>query len=377
MSATHSSLMDSGMTDIFHIAIFSDSSMVRHRVATHLSVIIDVRIRDMGACSEDAFERIRALQPHLVVIDADAREACALNLLDQIQEANTNEEWSHPMHVMLISHFTPRVVPMLTKALDRGHFDHILAPDDPTEELTLQLIEHVAATSVSVVARYRGQSPSRLIRRDAPHEELPPTIKRKIPHDQIEVFLIGSSTGGPQALSALLPALSSQTNLPILVVQHIQQSFTLPLAQSLDGKCAARVKEAEHEEPIRPGHIYIAPGGNHLGVYHQENGYVMRLNDKGPQMGCRPSVNFLFRSAAAVYGPTALGVILTGMGNDGTEGALALKKSGGMVFAQDESSSVVWGMPGSAVAAGAVDEIYPLDMLATELALAARHEKGV
>lgn len=182
-----------------------------------------------------------------------------------------------------------------------------------------------------------------------------------------ELLAIGSSTGGPDALDALLAALPKPLPVPTVIVQHIPANFSSHLAERLKRKTGHDVQLAEDGHSPQPGVVYLAPGGNHLHVIKDQHRVVFRLDEGIPVHGCRPAVDPLFASLAKVYPGTVLAVILTGMGSDGTDGAAELFTNGCEVFAQDELSSVVWGMPGSAVRAGIVDEIANLPRLATAI----------
>jgi two-component system chemotaxis response regulator CheB len=176
--------------------------------------------------------------------------------------------------------------------------------------------------------------------------------------------VIGVSTGGPKALGEILPELSSNVNLPIFIVQHMPKGFTQALAESLDKKCSKSVVEAHDNDIVRNDHIYFAPGGKHLVLRKNSAAQIITcLNEDPPQAGCRPSADVLFWSAKDIYKGNLVALILTGMGNDGTNGLAALKQAGAVVIAQDKESSVVWGMPGSAVEAGYVDKILPLNQI--------------
>jgi two-component system chemotaxis response regulator CheB len=184
----------------------------------------------------------------------------------------------------------------------------------------------------------------------------------------MRAVVIGTSTGGPRALSALLPDLCTVVELPILIVQHMPPGFTKSLADSLARQTGRKVVEATEGMPLERATVYIAPGARHLLLRGSSVSPVIALNEQPPENGCRPSADVLFRSAASVLAGEVVAVILTGMGNDGTAGLSAIRRAGGHVIAQDEASSVVWGMPGSAVAAGVVDEVYPLDRIAVAVA---------
>jgi two-component system chemotaxis response regulator CheB len=189
---------------------------------------------------------------------------------------------------------------------------------------------------------------------------LPPRLPP--PRTGIQAILIGVSTGGPKALLQMLPALCGRVRLPILVVQHMPPQFTASLAESLGRICSHRVEEAVDGMPVEPGHCYIAPGGRHM-VVRRTNRIEIGVNDQPPEGGVRPAADILFRSAAPIFGAGCIALVLTGMGSDGTRGLGPLKRMGATVLCQDEATSVVWGMPGSAVAAGLVDQVVPLDGL--------------
>jgi two-component system chemotaxis response regulator CheB len=183
------------------------------------------------------------------------------------------------------------------------------------------------------------------------------------------VLLIGSSTGGPQALTALVSEIALVLErAPVLITQHMPPTFTTILAEHLTRAGAKPVREAVDGEPVLAGTIYLAPGGRHMSVARRDGTAVIVIDDGPPVHFCKPAVDPLFSSAAEVWGSWNLAVILTGMGTDGTDGAKAIAAAGGSVIAQDEASSVVWGMPGSAVHAGVCSAVLPLDQIAPKVA---------
>jgi len=181
------------------------------------------------------------------------------------------------------------------------------------------------------------------------------------------VVAIGVSTGGPAALTQILPALPRDLAAPVVVVQHMPPGFTRYLADRLDAQCGLRVREAGGGEVLEPGHLWIAPGGSHLAMYRAGGQVHLRKHQGSPENSCRPAVDVLFRSAAETFGPHAMAVILTGMGYDGRSGCESVHAAGGQVLAQDRASSVVWGMPGAVVAAGVADLVVPLSRVAAEI----------
>ena len=182
------------------------------------------------------------------------------------------------------------------------------------------------------------------------------------------ILLIGSSTGGPQALAKLVSRLDAVTeSAPILITQHMPATFTTILAEHLSRVGVKSVHEAVDGEPVLAGHIYLAPGGRHMKVARRDGTAVIVLDDGEPVHYCKPAVDLLFTSAAEVWGSWNLALILTGMGTDGTAGAAEVVKAGGSVIAQDEATSVVWGMPGAAVSAGVCSAVLPLDQIAAKV----------
>jgi two-component system chemotaxis response regulator CheB len=178
---------------------------------------------------------------------------------------------------------------------------------------------------------------------------------------------VASSTGGPPALSKLLAAMPADWRAPVLIVQHMPAGFTALLAEHLNRTCPLPVREAVHGETVEPRTVYVAPGDQHLTVRREGLKVVIALTRDPPENWCRPAADPLFRTVADVYGDRAVGLVLTGMGHDGREGARSLRARGARVVAQDEASSVVWGMPGSIVEAGLATDVRPLGAMGTML----------
>jgi two-component system chemotaxis response regulator CheB len=195
----------------------------------------------------------------------------------------------------------------------------------------------------------------------------------------IEVVVIGLSTGGPSALEQMLPRLPSSFPVPVLIVQHMPKLFTGALAERLDKCCALRVRQAYDGDAVMPGTVWLAPGDSHMEVAARRVGFGIgdailkgrgarvKLHQQEPLNHCRPSVDYLFHSAARLYGAATLALMMTGMGADGLDGARAVHEAGGVVLAQDEATSAVWGMPGRVADAGIADAVLPLAAIAGEL----------
>jgi two-component system chemotaxis response regulator CheB len=185
----------------------------------------------------------------------------------------------------------------------------------------------------------------------------PPEFRR------VELLVIGASTGGPNALADLLPALPEDLEAPVLIVQHMPPEFTARLAERLAAKSKIEVREGSEGEWLAPGRAWVAPGNYHMVVRPEARGGRLALNQDPPENSCRPAADVLFRSAAEAYGPGVLAVVLTGMGEDGLRGCEKIHAAGGQVLVQDEASSVVWSMPGAVARAGLADQVLPLDQL--------------
>jgi len=184
---------------------------------------------------------------------------------------------------------------------------------------------------------------------------------------RVAVVAIGISTGGPNALSEVIPKLPRNLRVPVVIVQHMPPVFTKALADSLNQKSLLTVSEARSGDRLQPGTVYIAPGGKQMRIEKKAAGEFVQLTDDPPENHCKPAVDYLFRSIAGLFGNRALGVIMTGMGSDGVKGLQAMKQKGAYVLAQDEASCVVFGMPMEAIKAGVTDEVFPLSQIAVEI----------
>jgi len=195
----------------------------------------------------------------------------------------------------------------------------------------------------------------------------PATLPARSISKQVEIVCIGTSTGGPNALAEVFKTFPKDFPVPIVVVQHMPPMFTALLAERLTATSPIKFCEGQHGQRIEPGRGYIAPGGKHMEVKREGFHTILQLHDGPPENSCRPAVDVLFRSVVSAHGASALGVILTGMGQDGMRGCELLRERQGQVIAQDEKSSVVWGMPGCVVQAGLADIVVPLNQVCNEI----------
>ncbi len=328
------------------VLVVDDSAMVRRLLTEILDQ--DPEIEVVGAAPDPyiARDKIKRLNPDVITLDVEMPRMDGLTFLANLMRLR-------PMPVVMVSSLTAKGAEVTLKALELGAVDFVTKPAvdvaHSLEEYAETLIDKVkAAARVRVRARAEQARPT------------PPRLKSAGMFKSTDkVIAVGASTGGTEAIKALLEVLPPDTP-GIVITQHIPAAFSGPFAQRMDKSAAMIVCEAEDGQQILPGHVYIAPGDRHLKVSRSGARYLCRLDD-GPRVNRhKPSVDVLFHSVAENVGPNALGVILTGMGDDGARGMKAMHEAGAYTIAQDEATSVVWGMPGEAVAHGGVDEILPL-----------------
>lgn len=374
------------MSEAARVLIVDDSRIYRAAIEQVLSGQEDLAVAGSVFSGAKALECIRQHPPDVVTLDVEMPGMNGLEVLQAIQEINRGRTPATEIGVLMVSAYTRRGADVSMQALQAGAFDVVAKPSEATPAESLAALSADLLPKIRAFLSRRKRIASRTINWNVgtPTPRAAGDSSTKLPGAAREssasslraprtrgAVLIAASTGGPQALARLLPDLTARTLVPILVVQHMPAGFTRSLAESLARVCSWPVVEAADNQPILPGNVLIAPGGKHLVVRLGPGGQKLAgLTEQPPESGCRPSASVLFRSAAAIYGADAVGVVLTGMGNDGTAGLSPLKRAGASVIAQDEDSSVVWGMPGSAVAANLVDVVAPLERVASEIASA-------
>jgi len=365
------------MPDPARVLIVDDSRLFRAALAEALAGQDGVTVAGAVESGAAALEFLRGAAADVVTLDVEMPGLDGLQTLEAIRKLTAGRPPAEEVGVIMVSAFTRRGADVTVRALQAGAFDFVTKPDGPSGEANLAEMRQqlVARIGLFMARRPRGpkkgsgafpaveMAPAPFSGRPAPRPARPAKPGRAV--------LIAASTGGPRALDVLLPDLCRRVELPVLIVQHMPPQFTRSLADSLAGRAGAAVVEAVDDDPLRPRTVYIAPGGKHL-VLRGEGGRLRTgLNEQPPENHCRPSADVLFRSAAAALEGEATAVVLTGMGADGTAGLGPLKRAGAYVIAQDEATSVVWGMPGSVVRAGLADEVLPLGTIAAAVQAAA------
>ncbi|WP_457571374.1 protein-glutamate methylesterase/protein-glutamine glutaminase [Desulfovulcanus sp.] len=353
------------------ILVVDDSIFYRKIVTDVLSRFPDVEVVGTASNGQIALTKIKTLKPDLITLDVEMPVLDGLEVLKVIKKEGLD------VGVIMVSTLTTRGGKITMKALELGAFDFITKTDSDDPE------ENLRALHIALLPRIRAFARRLELRKSLREGKLPSKLKSRIAaiSDDVarkcalakrkvrsEIVAIGISTGGPNALTKMLPRLPGNLGVPIVLVQHMPSTFTKSLAESLDQKCSLRVKEAEDGEVLEPNTVYIAPGGKQMKVATGVGGKkVIRITDDPPENNCKPAADYLFRSVAKEYRDKATGVIMTGMGQDGTLGLKVMKSFGAVVIAQDAESCVVYGMPKAAVEADVVDIIAPLDKIAQEI----------
>lgn len=364
------------------VLVADDSVLFRRSISDALAALPDVQVVGSAANGKLALQKIRELKPDLLTLDLEMPELDGLGVLDALRQGGDK------VSVIVVSALTKHGGDLTVRALEKGAFDFITKPDTASadasreamrSELAPRLRALVSRLAVRNILNRTVAVPA--VTSTAPVQKPAATnvaatsgrVVGKVSFGKPEMILIGVSTGGPNALTKLLPQLPKDLGVPVLIVQHMPPVFTKSLADNLAVKCGLAVKEAESGEAINPNTIYIAPGGRQMRLAAGLGGArVIQLTDDPPENNCRPAVDYLFRSVATQFPGCAMAVILTGMGNDGTLGLRLLKRHGAFVIAQDEASCVVYGMPKSAVDAGVTDVVLPLEAIADRIVCAVR-----
>ena len=347
------------------VVVVDDSALVRGLLTEIINKQPDMEC--VGAASDPyvAREMIRELNPDVITLDVEMPRMDGLDFLGKLMRLR-------PMPVVMVSTLTERGADVTLRALELGAVDFVAKPKIGVAD-GLKLLAHDITDKVRIAAKAhlrRAPVPAA----SSPRPSAPATSIGRLSTEKI--IFIGASTGGTEATKEVL------VNLPpdspaIVITQHMPPGFTKSYAARLDGLCKVRVAEARDGERILPGHAYIAPGGMHLSVERSGANYIARVRDGDPVNRHKPSVEVLFKSAARVVGPNAVGLMLTGMGADGAAAMREMRDAGSYNFVQDEASCVVFGMPREAIAAGAAHEVLPLTQIAPRLIDRLRSTSGM
>ena len=347
--------LDMNATKKIKALIIDDSAVMRQILTSILHEDPDIRVVGTAANPLIAREKIKILKPDVLTLDVEMPGMDGITFLEKLMRL-------HPLPVVMISSYTDKGAAATLRALDLGAVDFVAKPQGGIREgMTHDLMEEIRAkVRAAADAHVRAMSASAHV---APQ---PMPFFSASASCREGIVVIGASAGGTQAITEVLAKLP-RLSPGIAIVQHMPPKFTASFAERLDGQCDLEVREAKNGDRLRPGVALVAPGGYHMAVIRAAGGYAVRVYLDEPINRHRPSVDVLFDSAARVAGSDALGIILTGMGSDGARGLNAMKTAGALTIAQDEKSSVVFGMPEQAIRQGAVCEIVSLERIAERI----------
>jgi two-component system chemotaxis response regulator CheB len=373
--------------DKVRVLIVDDSAVMRKIIASALQKEPSIEIAGYAANGFQAIEAIQTCNPDVVTLDIEMPEMDGLTALREIRKENKY------LPIIMFSSLTHKGAQAAVMALTAGASDYVGKPanatggiDDAFKVLETELIPKIIGLAKRIKSRRAKEGleapkpiptatqKTAVAAKQSIPNKTPPFAASKIAKlnsgalaKPAEAVCIGVSTGGPEALMQVFGAFNSPLSVPIFIVQHMPADFTALLAARLSATGVMTVKEAEEGEIAEPGMVYIAPGGFHMTISRPGTKTIIHLNTEPPENSCRPAVDVLFRAAADVYGSSLLAVMLTGMGYDGLKGTETVKEKGGQVVAQDEATSVIWGMPGAVVQAGLADSVLPIDKITDEI----------
>ena len=383
MRLVQSAPRESDRDDPIRVAIVDDSVVVRGLFSRWLIETPGIQVVGTYRSGRDIINHVVEAAPDIVLLDIEMPDIDGLSALPHILKAR-------PQAIVIVaSTLTSRNADISLKCMALGATDYLLKPQSNREVSTSADFRHALidkiqtfGTRAKARARLRQPETPRIVRKDpdgSGARDHPPVtqigdaaLPRMRPVSRVtpRALLIGASTGGPQAVMALLKNIRPVLErIPVLIAQHMPAAFTTMFAEHLSRHAQIDVVQAADREPVRAGRVYVAPGGRHMRIVQSgNNGPLIKIADDAPVNFCKPSVDVLFDSATELYGQGCLGVVLTGMGVDGAKGALRIAETGGTIFAQDEASSVVWGMPGATVRLGACAAVMPIPQMAPAIA---------
>jgi len=332
------------------VVIVDDSALIRSVMSEIVNSQPDMEVAGVAPDPLVARELIKKVDPDVLTLDVEMPRMDGLDFLEKLMRLR-------PMPVLMVSSLTERGSEITMRALELGAVDFVTKP-----KISIQsgMREYTELIADKIRAAARARVKARTLHAPVPGVPLP-QLRSPLTSSE-KLIIIGASTGGTEAIREFLMQMPSDCP-GILIAQHMPEGFTTSFARRLDSLCKISVSEAQGNERVLPGHAYIAPGHSHLLLVRSGANYMTRIEQTDPVNRHRPSVDVLFRSAAVAAGKNAVGVILTGMGKDGAQGMMEMRTAGAHNFAQDEASSVVFGMPREAIAIGAAHEVASLAAL--------------
>ena len=355
------------MDDKIKVLVVDDSALMRSLISKMIETQEDMVVVGTAMNGVFALKKIPVLNPDIIILDLEMPEMNGIEFLKEREKAGIR------IPVIILSSIAEKGAKITFEALSLGASDFITKPSGSISHN----ISDVAAQLVSIIRVYTGRKEKvhREPTKEAILEKIAPVLQpvaapkiREVPvlhtSGKIDIVAIGISTGGPNALRVLLAEIKDNFKVPIVIVQHMPEGFTAEFAKSLKRICPLDVKEAEDNDIVTKGRVLIAPGNKHVKIVRKQLGNIIAIDTNPPVNGHRPSAGVLFDSVAEIYGNRAMGVIMTGMGRDGSAEIGNIYKAGGYTIAQDEKPSVVFGMPRVAIELGCINKILPLEEMA-------------
>lgn len=350
------------MSNSIRIIMADDSAAVRQMVSSTLAKRHDIEVLGVARNGREAISLIAQDKPDIVLLDVEMPIMDGIDTLKQIRRTDRKTP------VLMFSSLTVKGGEATLDALSCGASDYVAKPTGmTTPQQAIDYLNAELVPKIRLLVTHRANGSSHTTRAAAVRPFSMPVARKATHPGDVDVIAIGASTGGPNALADIISKLPADLGVPVLIVQHMPPLFTKLLAERLDRISGLNVTEARHGSVIRPGQVFVAPGDQHMLIRRDKCEYRVELSDAAPENSCRPAVDVLFRSVAEVCGERSLGVVLTGMGRDGTEGCRRLSKRGAAVLAQDQASCVVWGMPRAVAEEGLAHKILPLSEIASEM----------
>lgn len=346
------------------VLIVDDSTVIRRLLSSALASVPEIEVVGTAPNGKIAIAKLSQLTPDVVTLDIEMPEMDGLATVLELRKIYPT------LPVIMFSTLTQKGAEATLDALANGANDYVTKPANVgSVNEAMQCVREQLIPKIKSLCKWYNDKPLVTTTCLSRPQTILPTPAGRSPRvkNRIDVVAIGSSTGGPNALTAVLKELPKSFPVPIVIVQHMPPVFTKHLANRLNQNCALEVVEASPGLDVRSGMVAIAPGDYHMIIHSDGAGIRTQLNQMPPENSCRPSVDVLFRSVAENFGANALAVVLTGMGRDGKMGAEMIRDAGGRIFAQDEATSVVWGMPRAVAQSGLADEVLPLSQVAEQL----------
>lgn len=339
------------------IVLIDDSKLTLRSLQRFIDAQPDMAVAGVSTDGAAGLELVRRTEPDLLVLDLEMNGMNGIEVLRALRDERPG------LPVLVFSAVSQRGAAITVEALMEGARDYLTKPSSLSPGSTPDMVLTHLATKIRALTRDCRTTAVRPVR------TRPAGGRANRMAHRPDVVVIGGSTGAPEALATLLPKLPSSLPVPIVIAVHMPAGFTATMAKSLDRRCALRVRESVDGESVTAGTVWLAAGGHHLELAKAPgtSTAVLKMNDRPPVNFCRPSVDVLYESAAAVFANRVLALQLTGMGKDGLAGAARISECGGTVFVQDRASSVVWGMPGAVTEAGLADEVLHIDALAARV----------